>query len=83
MPPKTQHQDTEEDSQANVERRPGGGLLQRGHMGLADVEEVVESQQGQDDGNGGCPDKGETVMVLNFREGSGPWGQFGPAFQVV
>ena len=43
-----QHAEAEQDRDADVERRPDRGLLQRGHVGLADVEDEVEDQHRQD-----------------------------------
>ena len=60
------HQDTEHHGQAHVEGGPRGRLLERGHMGLADVEEVVERQQGQDDRDGDCPDEGRNCHVAQL-----------------
>ena len=57
--------DAEEEGEDDVEHRPAGGLPDRGRVGLADVREVFEDEEGDGHRDGDSPHKGRDVQRVS------------------
>ena len=64
---KGKHHNAEDHSQANIDGGPNGRFLQRRNMRLANMEEVVKGQKGQNNHNGNAPNQGGNSHDSVFR----------------